>query len=786
MRRSADPNTPSTAVRRLVRSFFLLGLLASSTQIVALREVFCESGGLEAGLAVALSVWLLLAALGNVLGEGLLRTAGRGRTGGLYGGLWIALGVGLGAELLLLRGARHVLFTHPGDALSVLDLAWLSLVALAPCALAVGALFPVGVARFRQVVGPVRTDPQAAVRKLYLLEGVGAACGGALVTLFFWVCARLPSHLKAPGSAFVLWLGALAALGVAAGLMGVFRRRALGWALFVGLVVLAVFGAEWIETATLSLRYPGLPADADPLDRAETPTGQYVVINKGLLQGPRRAYLSGDILYDEDDRPIFEERAALAALSAATDGRRPRVVAVVDNPALALRLGPRGGLLPRRPVLVCTNDATLDLAGRLHGLAKIKWILIDGRGRRLRDALREGLRLDHAAAYGLIVLGGGPPTTVGANRLYTREAFGTARRFLGKRGVLAFFLPSSRNRTGDALAAYLAVVLRTARTVFPHVRVYPGERGGNTVCASRAPLPTGRELAEIRRKLDGSAQAPPPEFFASLDTSLHADQLNRALRRAPPTPLNTALVPAAPLYAYFARETRIGGAETFSAALLRLRAGHVVAGLGVVGAALAVGQLLSRRGRGGAARRIALLGAAIAAGFVNLIFTSILVLVTQAATGNVYLLSGLLVAGFMLGMALGAAASPPRSGGSWRRVAALLLVIGALCLAMAPLAALMLRAAGIVWVLGPALNAVLGFLSAVVFMGLCRLRGRLGVGPLFGADLLGSALGGLAGAALWLPLFGAQVTAALAALVAVSGAALLALGGPAKRLEVGG
>ena len=764
---------------RLLWSFLLLGLLASTTQVVALREMYCESGGLEVGLAVALSAWLLLVGVGNAAGEQALKAW---RANRLYAGLWTALAAGLVVEILLLRGGRALLFAEPGDALGALDLALLALAVQAPCALAIGMLCPVGVAVLHRA-GEHGSDAQAAVRKVYLLEGVGATCGGAGITALLWLAGRVPA-LGAVSACSVLWAGAAVAGAVAFGLWrSAGRLRIVASAVAAALVLLVMWPGfppvSALGAWTLRMRYPGLPGGA--FVRRETASGQFVSASD---RGRLRAWLSGRPFFDSEAFLAAHERMGIPALCAAGSGaaaRLPGTVAIVDGPGL-WRSDAGQRYAARAPVLLATDDAAW-LLGRSQQRGHDREIagrLIDGRGRRVAQSLRQELKALGAKGYDLIVLGGGAPETVSGNRLYTKGSLEELRGLLEPRGVLSFFLPASRNRTGADLARYLASIVRTAGSVFRRVKVYPGIHGGNIVCASQNALPGGRELAARLRRLGVEGGDLPPEFLESLDTSLHSAELDRALALAPPTPMNTRLYPVAPLYAYFAREQRIGGVA--AAWLLNIRPAHALIVMGLILAAIVCADLLLGSDRGQVRRRAGLLAAVGASGFVNLAYASILVLVAQSGTGQVYLLAGLLVAGFMLGMTLAAALSPKRSGGTRQGLALVLILAAGLCLASVPVLRFVVRSGGaLCWTLPPAMNAALGFLSATAFMKASRLRGRLGVGALFASDLFGSALGGLAGGAALLPLWGAETMCSMAALVAVVGAAAVLPVGPLLR-----
>ncbi|MFH0911088.1 MAG: hypothetical protein V1918_06260 [Planctomycetota bacterium] len=762
----------------LDRSYLCLGAIAAVTEILALRELFCESGGQEIGLAVGLSAWLLLVAAGNLLGDELAQRAPRA-VSFLYAAGWLCLGAALFFETFFLRGARAFLFAAPGMALALTEFLGLALFAMAPPALLAGALCPLGIACGRAsgaFHGPAE-QAHAPVRRLYLIEGVGAALGALGLTLVL-------RFLSLP-TPFLFLLATMAALAVCVELSlpspAAFRggktlRRGILAALFLLLVLEARSSSltAWMERKTLPNRYPYLAQNAVPPGRyrvKELPEGQLVWIDsdKPLPRRLDRAYLSGSLLYDRENRPEAYERMVLPMLCAMRE-EMPYPAMVVDG--VWNEEGMRGAL-KWSPIRAAGNLATLEVLGMIEDPRDLR----DGRGKRLEEILRDALPSNAAKGYALIVLGTPPPETVSANRFYTREAFAGVNRSLAPGGVFSFALPASRNRTATALARYLAVVLRTAGDVFPYTCVYPGLEAGNIVACSDRPLPSGRVLAERWDRLGAEYGAFTPEFLVSLDTSLHAEELNRALQAVPPTPENTGLFPVAPLYAYFARMQRLSGGADPGERLLRLRPRHVFALLGGVACLMILLQLSHARKDSAGVHWMALVFTAAALGFTNLSFTGMVILAAQSATGAVYLMLGLVVAAFMAGLTLAAWLSNREAGG---RVASLIFILlglsGLVFLALWIIPYCVSSAPRLSWMALPLLQAALGGLSATAFLRICRLRRETGIGYLFGADLAGSALGGLIGGAVLLPLMGIETLGRLLITLLVAAALVLLTG----------
>jgi len=743
---------------RLDSSVVALGAVSALAQVTALREAFADSGGQEMGMAVALAAWLLLSAAGAAAG-GLFpeRVAAKLLPVG-----WAAGAVGLAGLPLLLRGGRALLFAHPGDALGLGRTILYSLVVMAPAALVAGAMCPLAVAARRGACP--ETPPRDHTRRVYLLDAAGAFAGGVAAALLWWAAPRWPA-LAGLRVTPLLW--ALAAVCMVLAPLAARRpgRPAAVAPALLAAALLAMIASRGrvVDDWTLRLRYPDLPAAQDvaagraAADVMETESGQALAIRDGAWQ---RLYVSGGLIYDSDDVFAAAERAGLPALCAARQGL-PRRVALLDGPALRYS-GALRRFVSAPPVLIATDPALL--AWERRGGPARAWkagaALVDGQGLRPSEALRLGLRQAGHEAWDLILLGGGPPETVSACRCFTLEAMAEFRKLLAPGGVLSFALPASRNLTDPSLARYLAVVIRAAGAAFPHVKVFPSMYAGNLVCASDQPLPSGRDLARRCKALGVDSPQMPAEFLASLDTSLHAADLRRALDAAGRVPVSTASFPAAPLYACLAREARLegGGGAPW---LLRLRTGHLLAALG---AALIVALAAVRLAPAAAAAPLAALGAVAVSGFVNMAWAAILILAVQAASGQLYVMSGALVAGFMLGLMAGAAWPPGREASGRRALIAPLLAMAAVSLAAWPALEWALRAGTAGRMLAPPLiNAVFGLATARVFVAACHAPGRASAGGLFAADLAGPAAGGFVGGAALLPLLGAPAMAGLCA-----------------------
>jgi len=100
--------------------------------------------------------------------------------------------------------------------------------------------------------------------------------------------------------------------------------------------------------------------------------------------------------------------------------------------------------------------------------------------------------------YELIILILPEPATAQVNRFYTKEFFLLAKEKLSPDGLFSFTVPSAENYIGPALQQFLSSLYFTLTSVFPEVRVVPGDR--NIFLASSHSLSI--EANELCRRIE--------------------------------------------------------------------------------------------------------------------------------------------------------------------------------------------------------------------------------------------------------------------------------------------
>jgi spermidine synthase len=716
----SDPAEPrQDGIRRAVLcSVACVGASSIATQLSLLRELLGAFSGNELVLGICLGNWFILTAAGAWAGGAgaRLRRPGCAFVLGQFAAALVPL-----AQVAAVRGLRDIVFLR-GAAVGLTG-TWLgSLALLAPFCLVSGALLTLGCRLVACDGAP------GGVAPVYLADTAGSAAGGLLFV--FVLVPRLDHYALLCAAAFAnLALGSLLAWRA--------RERAL---LAAGL---ALSGALALQVACV---------DADSLTTALQHRGERVVFRANSPYGRLVVCDSSGLLtFYENGVPVAATQNTLQVEEAVhyAMSQRPRARRV-----LLIGGGVAGDAreILRYPALAEVSYVEIDpaiiAAGRLlvpGNLDDARISLTPGDGRRLVQRSR--------ALYDVAIVDLPDPSTSQLNRYYTAEFFAEARRALKPGGVLAFGLGRYENFVGPEQARLLASARRTLGACFRRVVMIPG--GRVFFLASDGPLgldiAAGMESAGVRARLVDRHY---------LEAVLAPDRLadiGRAAQR--PAALNTDRNPV--MYYYEVRRwlSQFGGPSAALGAVLALALAAYLAGLGP-------------------APRVI-----FAAGFAASGIEIVLLLGYQVLYGSVYRQVGLVVTAFMAGLASGAWAT--RAGGGAPTPARALALLGLAIAAVCAAVPLVLRASAAVSAppggdfLGQGVILLCTFVLAALVGAQFPLAGAAGPGAsparLFGADLVGAALGALLVSSLLIPLLGMAAVCLLTAVLNAA-AAGLALG----------
>ena len=719
---AVHPNpTPADtrAARAVSLSVACLGFSAVVTQLVTAREFLNLFSGNELTLGLILGNWLLLTGLGGVLG----RYAGRVR----HRMRWLLcaqVGIALlpATQIAGVRMAKGLL--TPGVMVGIGEAFWLSFAVLLPFCVLSGFML----AAFSGLASARRDWRQ--IGDVYVLDTLGGIAGGLLFSVVL-------VHFSAPFeiATLLLVLNMLAAV-VLAHATG---RRVIGASLLLVLVVAAAqLMRTDLERVTGHAMFPGL----EVVSQRATPYGSLAVTRQGMQV---TVYENGIPIGATED-PTTAEEVVHYALAQHPD---PRAVLLVS-----------GGLagahreVEKYPVeridYVELDPAVLDLATEIADAGSDPRLHLIAADARQHISSTRG-------AYDAILMALPDPASAQLNRFYTEEFFAEVRRALRPNGVFSFGLTGAENYATPEVRVLTAAIYRALSAAFPNILVIPGAR--QYFVASERSL--GYDIAARLERRHIDTRYVRREYLAA---KLTDDRLAAARR--------TVAAETAPN-----RDFRPGSYYVHLRYWLsQFGSGMLLPALLVVALLVLIGGLVA-----GSTDR-AVPAALCASGFAGMGLGVVLLIAFQVTYGYVYQQLGLIVTGFMIGAALGAA----WSGRSRAEASVLMLRLDAALAAAAfvliPIV-LSLHATDSALVqavappvLFPLLNGIVGFLVGAQFPPGARLLFH-GVeetaGNLYAFDLLGACLGALAVGTFSVPLLGITGTCGLLGGIKLASAAAL-------------
>jgi spermidine synthase len=401
-------------MNKLELAISIAGASAVVSQALIIREGLALFSGNELTFGIMLFCWLVGTGLGSLIAGGRPRTKGTTRI--LAAGFWV-LTLAVVFALGFLRFAPLIFNLPYGEVVSLGRMIIISGIALIPCGLIFGAIFPI-VAR---LIPPVRA---------YFYEGVGSFLGGLLFSLFF--LPILPS------------LGIIAVMIAALILAGVMIRshRFLYLLALLPLLLLVKIGNIEFYLRRLAA------GKSDLIAAIETKYGRSSIFRSGRQYD---FFVSGvyDFSYPDDYRA---EAAVHFPLLLHPDPQRVLLVGgglggsrreIFKHPSVRqltyAELDPQfyrwaGDYLP-------PDTADLNNYRTVFGDARLY----------IKNAL---------AQFDVIIINLPDPVNGQLNRFYTREFFAEARRALRPGGILAVGVSAPP----DILSPYYAEFLRTVRS----------------------------------------------------------------------------------------------------------------------------------------------------------------------------------------------------------------------------------------------------------------------------------------------------------------------------------
>ncbi len=653
-------------LRRLALS--LIGFTATSAQIILLREFVSTFHGNELVIGIYLAVWLLATALGSgvvgrwVRSEVVPRAiAGRAGTaspeadsgGGTVSGcarpdsavrvsavrfasVESLAGLSLLVALIGLSLPPAALRPAPGEATGLLAALACAGLFLTPFCLLQGLLFPLGTTLLRS------ERPDVSVSQVYLLEAVGAAVGGLLLSLL------LINVLSSFQNAALVCAINLLTAGL---LLERSSRRGLRHVCtFVAAAVLIVCVLDPVTLWVTSGKWSGF----NVVDVRQTPYGKLEVIS---LDSQFSIYQDGLLLLTTEDLRSAEEAAHISLLQHPS----PRSVLLVG--------GGIGGV--SREALKHPDIRSLDYVELDPELITLSRQSLPARfvsdldDPRLKVHLDDGRRFlgRGLGQYDVIIMQTPPPYTAQLNRFYTKEFFAIVRERLEPGGVFVFSAPGVAEYIGDDLSAFLGSLAATSERVFGRTTVIPAGRSFFVSSRDKNSYVTAKPESLLSRlAARGIETLYVRDYF--LLSSLGPERLNYVHERIAANMSGHVNVDLRPTSFYYDLVLWSAEYERFMTTPLKWffrNAWSLWGGVLAIAATLLAWGVLSGRSRTTAPARLTgqkrrlVLSALAVSGFAAIALELEIILSFQLLYGGLYERIGVLLTSYMIGLAAGAA-----------------------------------------------------------------------------------------------------------------------------------
>lgn len=747
----------------------LIGFTAVIAQIVLMRELLIVFHGNEMSLGWMLASWLLWTAIGSgVLGRVAARTQQPHR---LLASLQVLVAISFPSAIFLGRASREVFQTVPGEVLSPRSMGLTCFLVLSVFCIVSGGLFAAGSQLYAQAMG---SSTLVGTGQVYRLESVGSALGGILASLL--LIRYLPPFEIATA------IGLLNLLAATLLTVRSTARRGMVIAALVAAFGLLIFpiGCGWLEKASLGRLWRGYHLVAT----RNSIYGNLAIVQTGDI---RSLFENGLVSFNAPDPLAAEEAVHFAVLQHPS----PKTLLLVGG-------GPNGSLAQilqyaslERVDYVEIDPTVLDVAkeffaaewGPPSGDPRVHLHNTDGRLFLKTTELK----------FDVVILNLADPQTAQLNRFYTSEFFEEVARKLTPTGIFSFQLKGAEDYISPELADFLQCIHKTLRGVFPEVLVIPGDPAHflasshvGTLTVDSGELVARLRAQEIQTKYLREYYLPyrlMPDRVQDLESQLQAQADTRVNHDFAPVAYYYDVVLWCTRFNRIYREA-LQAMGHFSFGRLVFLVSLVLFSLGA-----AFHWLLKNADRFQVSA-----GFCVAAmGFTLLGEEMVLLLAFQAIYGYVFKQLAIIIAGFMVGMALGSwrglrAASDGGVGSrGLRRLAELqfLAAITPLVLFWLLYGLAVPRKPSSVFlvsqILFPCLAVLCGFLGGYQFPVASRIffseskTTTSSPGTLYAVDLAGACLGALVLSSYLIPVFGFQQTSWLMGVVNLAPALLVTL-----------
>jgi spermidine synthase len=706
-----------------------IGFVGILGQVVLLRELSVASYGIELIYILAIGIWLLCSACGAMIGRREFHPSFS-----RINYLFVLFSVLLPLDIAFVRSARLLFSDTSGAYLPLHTQVAVLCASILPLGLLLGLLF--------QWAAKVYVQDGKSLAWAYGIESLGGLAGGICATLFLKFgfqnfCIGLICSLVAAGSTF----------------MSV-KERTARWirtaaAMLAGILLLLVWKAPALDRFMTSWTHPYLIATQD---------SPYSRITVTLQEGQVSIFEDDALLFDTDGTRA-EELVHIAALQ----HPKPQRILVLGGGVW----GTVREALAHSPILVDyveLNPALLAVP-LSHLPSENQKSLSSEKTRITIDDPRKFLK--RSLNYDLILVCMPEPSSGQANRFYTKEFFEQCRSKLTPDGIIAFSLQSSDSIWTLQQARRIISVYWAVKSTFPYSMVVPC--GSYIIIGSRRPLTGDFSLLSSRLQSRGiKAKLVSPDYIKYIYSNDRFFRMQNLLASGA-APVNTDVHPICYQYTLMIWISKlIPNFQSYDVNLLDISNYRRSILWLLIGLSLSFFCLGRTRWN---FRRTLLAGIA---GFAGMVLETVVLLYFQIKNGILYQDVGILLTGFMAGLASGAMLISKMGFRSRKSTAVFLLLGFAVLSAFVGITFDLGMGAGLFWSL--LMLFMTGFLLAGVFAyaSMREIRDQRDViSPMYSADLIGGCIGSIFTSLYLVPVAGLDTTAYLMAPLAIVAVLLL-------------
>ena len=436
-----------------------MGLSGIVAQILLLRELLVSFLGNELTLGIILGNWLVLVAIGAfIIGKTVDKVERKIETFAFF---QIFFSLALPFTIYLSRIFKNILLATPGEALGFAPIFYSSFLILLPVTLPLGALFTYGCKLYSQYMG----EDASSVGKVYVLESIGAIFGGLLMTFL------LIQYLNSFQIAFIISLiNASIPLFLIPPILRVpffnFRNILSHFSIFLAILFvyfLVTPSAKEINSFSIESQWRNL----NVVHNENSIYGNITVTKRGeqftfFVNGfPYITTPVPDIASIEDfvhfPMLFHDKPESVLILSGGAGGMIREILKYPVKRVDYVELDPLLLRLVQKFSTPLTQSELSDQRVKIHYMDSRLFV------NRTQDR------------FDMIFIGLPAPQELQTNRLFSSEFFSIAKEKMNPDGITVLSLPGSLTYVSPELRDLNGCIFNTLKSVFRSVRVIPGD-----------------------------------------------------------------------------------------------------------------------------------------------------------------------------------------------------------------------------------------------------------------------------------------------------------------------